>query len=79
MKKLHELYHALLSHDGFGELRMDIRILKRGQKEVIIYCGKQYRFVVDVPDTSGEKNRGKRNEQKIQRQPGKEVRQNGIN
>ena len=26
---------------------IDIRLLKRGQKEVIIDCGKQYRFVVD--------------------------------
>jgi hypothetical protein len=49
MDKLDELYHSLLNHDGFGELRMDLRILKRGQKEVIIHCGKQYRFVVDDP------------------------------
>ncbi len=49
LRKIHELYHMLLKHDGFGELRMDVRILKRGQKEVIIHCGRQYRFVVDDP------------------------------
>lgn len=48
LKKVHQLYHELLAHDGFGELRMEIRILKRGQKEVIIHCGKQYRYVVDT-------------------------------
>ena len=41
------LYADLLTHDGFGEIRVEVRILKRRQKEVIIHCGKQYRFVVD--------------------------------
>jgi len=41
------LYKDLLIHDGFGEIRLEVRILKRGQKEVIIHCGKQYRYVVD--------------------------------
>ena len=42
-----ELYRELVAHDGFGEIRVEIRILKRRQKEVIIHCGKQYRYVVD--------------------------------
>lgn len=42
-------YEDLLHHDGFGEMRIDIRILKRGQKEVIVSSGKQFRFVVDAP------------------------------
>ncbi len=42
-----ELYDELLEHDGFGDMRIEIRIMKRNQKEVIIHCGKQYRFVVD--------------------------------
>lgn len=41
------LYRGLLDHNGFGEMRVEVRILKRGQKEVLIHCGKQYRFVVD--------------------------------
>lgn len=36
----------MLSHDGYGELKVETRILKRGQKEVIVHFGKQYRFVV---------------------------------
>jgi hypothetical protein len=36
-----------LQHDGFGEIRVEVKILKRRQKEVILHCGKQYRFVVD--------------------------------
>ena len=46
-KKLANLYDELFAHDGFGELRVDMRILRRGQKEVILHCGKQYRFIVD--------------------------------
>lgn len=49
LDKLRELYYGLLDHDGFGELRIEMRILKFGQKEVILHCGKQYRFVVDFP------------------------------
>ena len=45
--RLIALYADLLTHDGFGEIRVEVRILKRRQKEVIIHCGKQYRFVVD--------------------------------
>lgn len=47
--KLLELLDDVLSHDGFGDIRVEVRILKRKQKEVIIHCGKQYRFVVDAP------------------------------
>lgn len=46
-KKLLDLLDELVSHDGFGTIKVDIRLLRRGQKEIIIDCGKQYRFVVD--------------------------------
>jgi hypothetical protein len=48
LKRMVEIYRELLIHDGFGEMRVDVKILKRGQKEVIISSGKQYRYVVDV-------------------------------
>jgi hypothetical protein len=47
LKQIESLYRMLLHHDGFGEMRVEMRILKRGQKEGIIHCGKQYRHVVD--------------------------------
>lgn len=46
-RRLLELLDELMAHDGFGSIKIDIRLLKRGQKEVIIDCGKQYRYVVD--------------------------------
>jgi hypothetical protein len=45
-KRIEELYNMLIKHDGYGEIQVGIKILKRGQKEVIIRCGKQYRYVV---------------------------------
>jgi hypothetical protein len=45
--RLAALYDELFAHDGYGSLRVELRILRRGQKEVILDCGKQYRFVVD--------------------------------
>lgn len=47
LSKLNDLYNEAFAHDGFAEIRVEIRILRRGQKEVILHCGKQYRFVVD--------------------------------
>lgn len=45
--KLCEIYDEVFAHNGFGEFRVEMRLLKRGQKEVILHCGKQYRFVVN--------------------------------
>lgn len=52
------LLDELVEHDGFGSLKVDIRLLRRGQKEIIIDCGKQYRFVVDFQPAGndGDKN-----------------------
>ncbi|WP_415889149.1 hypothetical protein ACMXYV_14405 [Neptuniibacter sp. SY11_33] len=47
-QKLLELFEDVLAHDGYGEIRVETKILKRQQKEVILHYGRQYRFVVDV-------------------------------
>ena len=49
LQKIIQLYENLFKHNGFGEMRIEMRILKRGQKEIIIHCGKQYRYVLDYP------------------------------
>ena len=46
-KRMNVLYNMLVEHEGYGEMKVDFKILKKGQKEVIIHCGKQYRYVVD--------------------------------
>ncbi len=46
-QRISALYNMLVEHDGFGEMSIDFKILKKGQKEIIIHCGKQYRYVVD--------------------------------
>ncbi len=52
-KKLFDLYTELFLHEGYGSLRVEMRFLKRGQKEIILVCGKEYRYVVDFPDETG--------------------------
>lgn len=47
LTKLVDLYSDLFSHDGYGDLSIEMKILRRGQKEVIIHCGKQFRYVLD--------------------------------
>lgn len=51
------LFDELFEHDGFGALHVEMRILRRGQKEVILDCGKQYRFVVDFENGHGRAGR----------------------
>lgn len=51
LNRLVRLYEEVFSHNGFGEIRVEMKILRKGQKEVVLYCGKQYRFVVDYADT----------------------------
>ena len=46
-KKLYELFHELFAHKGYGQLEVFMRILKRGQKEIVLRMGKEFRFVVD--------------------------------
>ncbi len=47
--RLLQLLDDVLAHDGYGSIKVDVRLLKKGQKEVILDCGKQYRFIVDHP------------------------------
>ena len=48
LEKLFSLYRDLFLHDGYGTLRVEMRFLKKGQKEILVICGKEYRFVVDA-------------------------------
>jgi len=45
--RLAALYDELIAHPGYAGFTVEIRILRKGQKEVIVDCGKQYRYVVD--------------------------------
>ncbi len=47
--KLSELYQELFQHNGYGTLRVEMRFLKKGQKEIFLISGKEFRFVVDYP------------------------------
>ena len=47
IEKVAELYSDLYEHDGFGSMSIDMKILKRKQKEIVLKCGCEYRYVVD--------------------------------
>ncbi len=44
---LDNLFDELLRHNGYGQIQIDMKLLRRGQKEVVLRCGKEYRFVVE--------------------------------
>ncbi len=54
-KELLKIFDDAFQHDGFSDIHIEMKILKRRQKEVIIHYGKQHRFVLDFlnQDTSG--------------------------
>lgn len=52
-EKMLQLYDELFLHNGYGEMKVVMRLLRRGQKEVIIHCGKEYRYVVDYKEEPG--------------------------
>jgi hypothetical protein len=53
-RHIEALFDELLAHDGFGSLTVEMRLLRRGQKEVILHCGKQYRYVLDFVPTKAQ-------------------------
>ncbi len=46
ISRMENLYRMLFDHSGYGEMSVEIRYLRKHEKEVLIKCGKQYRFVV---------------------------------
>ena len=54
-EKLLNSFDYLLSHNGSGHLEVNTKILKRGQKEIIIQCSRSHRFVVDMKEGEGGK------------------------
>ena len=46
-QRLLKIFDDAFEHDGFSDFHVEIKILKRQQKEVIIHYGKQYRYVLD--------------------------------
>ncbi len=51
-RQLLQSFDYIYEFGGFGHLEVDMKILKRGQKEVLIRCGREYRFVLDTCDVS---------------------------
>ena len=49
LNQLVGLYEDILAHDGYGDLQLQVRIINRQSREVILLCGKEYRYQVTVP------------------------------
>lgn len=53
--RLNALVDEYLLHDGWGHLDMDMKILSRHQKEVVIRAGREFRFLVDFQNAPAQK------------------------
>ncbi len=54
--RLLDIFKDAFDHDGYSDFHVEIKILKKQQKEVIIHYGKQYRFVLDYKKPVTSKN-----------------------
>ena len=57
LNKFLDLYRELISHDGFGDIEVRIRNCQGRQKDVFLFCGREYRFRVPVPSGGDGMNR----------------------
>ena len=55
LARIETLYHLLFEHNGYGEMSVEIRFLRKHEKEVLIRCGKQYRYVVPCDCPAGKR------------------------
>lgn len=46
LKKFIELYEGLVCHDGYGDMSINTRIVNYNEKEIRLFCGKEYKFTV---------------------------------
>ena len=65
LEKFSELYLELFEHDGYGDIRVELKFKNAGQKEVIIHCGRQYRFFVDFKNVRNTRRELNRDSQKV--------------
>jgi hypothetical protein len=50
LTRLQGLLGELLCHPGYGQLEVSVRLLRDAHKEIIVRCGKEYRYVVDCSE-----------------------------
>lgn len=46
LNKFIELYEELLAHDGYGDMQVNFRMVQGRSKEVRLFCGREYRYLV---------------------------------
>jgi len=54
LERIVSQYKEIFEHDGYGHICIEMRFLKRTQKEILVRCGKDYRYVVDYDKASVE-------------------------
>ena len=50
LNKFIELYQELVSHDGYGDMQVAVRLVQGRNKEVSLQCGREYRFQIGNPN-----------------------------
>ncbi len=49
------LYQETLDHDGYSDIEVRIRLVKGKGKEVRLFCGKEYRYLIPTPKKTAHK------------------------
>lgn len=59
LRKFLNLYKDLLAHEGYGDLSINIRLVNNQEKEVRLFCGREYKFRVRTAGPDGYGRRGR--------------------
>lgn len=59
LNKFVQLYLELVTHDGYGDMEIKIRMVQGKKKEVQLICGKEYRYLIGHPQDAKRSRRYK--------------------
>jgi len=49
LNKFLDLYQMLIHHDGYGDMSVNVRLGQSNNREVVLQCGKEYRYRIGNP------------------------------
>ena len=70
-----ELYEDLLRHEGYADLTIEVRNRSAIEKEILLKCGKEYRYTVNVSSYRGKSNTARRHFKVVRPRVNSEIHQ----
>lgn len=53
-------FEEMIRHEGYGDIHVSVRNRNSGEKEVVLHCGKEYRYLIDAVPYRRKADKGRR-------------------